>query len=119
MSIHRDCAARIHRDSHNHSCIPNYLIPLSDFTHGQLWIENPQGNVTLDNLLGIALPITLPFVSFDPRLRHATLPSEGTRTVLIAFHIRSAWRLSSASLQNLHNAGFQVHVSDVRDDPYQ
>ena len=98
VSIHRDCAARIHRDSHNHSCIPNY--------------------VTLDNRLGVALPITLPFVSFDPRLRHATLPWEGTR-ILIAFHIRSAWRLSSASLQSLRNAGFQVHVSDVRGDPYQ
>ena len=42
VSIHRDCAARIHRDSHSHSCIPIYIIPLSEFTHGQLWIENSQ-----------------------------------------------------------------------------
>ena len=73
----------------------------------------------MDNIPGIALPITQPFVSFDPRLRHATLPWQGTRTILIAFHIRSAWRLSSEALQNLQNAGFLVHISDVCDDPYQ
>ena len=119
VSIHRNCVARVHRDSHNHACIPNYIIPVSEFTNGQLWIENPQETVIMDSLPGIALPITLPFVSFDPRLRHATLPWEGTRTVLIAFHIRSAWRLSPEPLQSLQNAGFRVHVSDVRDDPYQ
>ena len=119
VSIHRNCTARIHRDSHNHACIPNYIIPLSEFNHGHLWIENPQGTVFLNSLPGIALPISVPFVSFDPRLRHATLPWEGTRTVLVAFHIRSAWRLSPESLQTLQSAGFHVHVSDVRDDPYQ
>ena len=114
VSINRNCVARIHRDSHNQAFIPNHLIPLSHF----LWLEQMQGPIVLDGIPGVALPIQLPYTSFDPRLRHATLPWEGTRTVLIALHIRSAWRLSSEFLQTLQDTGFSVCVSDVRDDPY-
>ena len=111
VSINRNCVARIHRDSHNHALIPNPLIPLSRFRNEHLWLEQMQGPVVLDGIQGVALPVQLLYTSFDPRLRHATLPWEGTRTVLIAFHIRSAWRLSSETLQG---SGFSVEVSDVR-----
>ena len=111
VSINRNCVARIHRDSHNHAFIPNHLIPLSRFRNEHLWLEQMQGPVVLDGIQGVALPVQLLYTSFDPRLRHATLPWEGTRTVLIAFHIRSAWRLSSETLQG---SGFSVEVSDVR-----
>ena len=77
-----------------------------------------QRPIVLDGIPGVALPIQLPYTTFDPRLRHATLPWEGTRTVLTAFHIRSAWSLSNEVLQILQDAGFSVCVSDVRDDPY-
>ena len=96
VSINRNCVARIHRDSHNHAFIPNHLIPLSHFRNGQLWLEQMQGPIVLDGIPGVALPIQVPYTTFDPW--------EGTRTVLIAFHIRSAWSLSNEVLQILQDA---------------
>ena len=93
-------------------------MPLSQFTAGELWLEHPQGDTRLDSLRGRLLPIAAPCVSFDPRTRHATMPWSGTRVVLIAFHIRQAWRLPVAMARSLEHAGFSLCTSDVETDPY-
>ena len=78
-----NCHTRVHRDN-NHSFVPNYIIPLSCFNAGELWLEHEQGEVYLDNKRGHLLPIQLPYVTFDPKIRHATMPWRGDRIVLIA-----------------------------------
>ena len=76
-----NCHTRIHRDSNNHSFVPNYIIPLSCFNAGELWLEHEQGEVYLDNKRGHLLPIQLPYVTFDPKIRHATMPWRGVSDV--------------------------------------
>ena len=119
VSVSMNCHTRIHRDSNNHSFVPNYIIPLSCFSAGELWLEHEQGEVSQDDGRGRLLPIQLPYVAFNPKTRHATMPWRGDRIVLIAFHIRQAWRLSPASTSSLQSCGFRLCVSDVEADPYQ
>ena len=118
VTVNLNCHTRVHRDSNNHSFVPNYIIPLSCFQAGELWLEHEQGEVELDERRGRLLPIQLPFVTFSPKIRHGTMPWTGDRLVLIAFHIRQAWRLSSDATTSLESCGFRLCVSDVEDDPY-
>ena len=111
IAANLNCQSSTHRDSHNHSMLPSAIIPASFFTGGQLWIENTTGSIMVDGIPGEAVEIRLPYITFQPRLRHATLSWTGNRLVVVLYHIRQAWRLSDS-------AGFHAYTSDVLQDPY-
>ena len=83
------------------------------FTGGQLWVEDFAGSVFIDGVPGRAVEPTLPCITFQSRLRHATLSWTGDRLVIVLYHIRQAWRLSEQSRERLNRAGFHVCPSDV------
>ena len=101
----------VHRDSNNSSTIPNVLIPASSFEHGELWIEDSTGNHLMAGHLGRLIPVSRPYITFDPRKRHATSNWIGNRLVLIGYHVRDADRFSSADQTELRRLGFCLYVA--------
>ena len=97
----------VHRDSSNSASIPNILIPASSFENGELWMEDRTGQHDMDGLLGRLVPLTGPFITCNPRVRHATACWLGNRLVLTGYHVRNSELLSSADLQRL---GFRVYT---------
>ncbi|CAE7290437.1 unnamed protein product [Symbiodinium sp. CCMP2592] len=114
-------ASKPHVDCHNHRHVPNYLIPLSRWEGGDLWVASPRGCTQREpeGPCGRVMPISLPYISFNPRVQHAVLPWTRNRFVLGAFHIREDWRLNDASSDFLSDQGFQLYsLQPARSDPY-
>ena len=99
----------VHRDSSNAANIPNILIPASNFENGELWLEDCAGRHEMDGFLGrLIVPVARPFVTFSPRVRHATSSWLGNRLVLIGYHVRNSELLSPADHLELQRLGFRV-----------
>ena len=103
---------------HRDSILPSAITPASLFTGGQWWVEHSEGSVVIGEVRGHAIELKLPYVTFQSRLRHATLSWTGDRLVPVLYHIGQAWRLSELSRDRLTRAGFHIHPSDVLVDPY-
>ena len=113
IAVNLNCQSSVHRDSNNHSILPSAVIPASMFTGGQLWVEDSAGSVFIDGVPGRAVELTLPCITFQSRLRHATLSWTGDRLVVVLYHIRQAWRLPEQSGEQLNRAGFHIYSSDA------
>ena len=118
IAVNLNCQSAVHRDSNNHSILPSAVIPASMFTGGQSWVEDSAGSVFIEGVPGRAVELTLPCITFQSRLRHATLSWTGDRLVIVLYHIRQAGRLPEQSRDRLNRAGFHIYSSDVLDDPY-
>ncbi|OLQ06642.1 hypothetical protein AK812_SmicGene10006 [Symbiodinium microadriaticum] len=80
--------AALHRDSRNLASSVNLALPCSEFRGGQLFIEDSQGGTSLTSKGPVGhLVSTNEATVFSPKLLHATLPWEGTRLLLLSFHI--------------------------------
>ena len=99
----------VHRDSNNASNIHNVLVPASDFENGELWLEDGTGVHEMEGFLGRLVPVSRPFISFNPRVRHATSCWQGNRLVLIGYHVRNSEMLSPVDKTELHRLGFRVY----------
>ena len=117
IAINLNCQPMMHRDSNNHSMLTIEILPASIFTGGQLWVEHSAGSIVIDEVRGHAIELMLPYVTFQSRLRHATLSWTGDRLVIVLYYIRQAWRLSELSRDRLIRAGFHIHPNDVLVDP--
>ena len=100
----------VHRDSSNAANIPNILIPASDFENGEIWLEDCAGPHDMDGFLGRLVPVTRPFITFSPRVRHATSSWLGNRLVLIGYLVRNSELLNSADHLELQRLGFRVYT---------
>ena len=110
-----------HVDCHNHSDVPNYLILLSRWEGGELWVSSPRGNIQLEQggPCGHIYHVNLPHISFNARRPHAVLPWTGDRFLMGAFHIREDWRMPEESCSFLQRQGFQLHhMRPAVTDPY-
>ena len=56
--------------------------------------------------VGRVLPLEKPFTVLWPHQRHATLPWQGERLVLVGFHVSFIARLSAADRNVLVESGF-------------
>ena len=73
-------------------------------------MEDHTGQHDMDGLLGSLVPLTRPFITFNPRVCHATACWLGNQLVLIGYHVRNSELLSSADQLELQRLGFRVHT---------
>ena len=85
----------LHADRNNASGYPNFLIGVSNFEQGELWVESADGSVPCPDqpdasefLLGELHPVSGTTIWFDAHCRHCTAPWVGSRIVLAGFVIK-------------------------------
>ena len=62
----------------------------------------------VNGVQGQLTEVTRPFVTFRPRQLHCTMPWEGNRLILVAYHIRSAQLLTMDDKLLLAAMGFRL-----------
>ena len=98
-----------HRDSNNHSRSVNMVVPLSDFTQGQLWVEFGGGDSELNGVQGQLLEVTRPYVTFPPSvtlhqaLGGHTFGAGGVSYTLLAFAPAGRQTLSRCAWVSAHS----------------
>ena len=97
-----------HRDGNNHPQSENMVIPLSSFGRGHIWCETGGGEVMVNGVKGTLLEVSRPYITFQPKRLRCTMPWDGTRLVLVAYHIRSSDALSRDDQSILSAMGFQL-----------
>ncbi|CAE7894713.1 unnamed protein product, partial [Symbiodinium necroappetens] len=107
FSMHRNLNVKKHRDSHNARDKASYLIPISDFKDGGLWVQLKTGEeakeedvVILDGDRGLVKGFqseegNKQVVTFDPRRWHATRQWSGDRLVLAVYNVRGLEKINS------------------------
>eukprot|EP00439_Symbiodinium_sp_Y106_P072398 s3590_g13.t1 len=110
-TLSRNTCAKPHRDSHNSPGSMNLIIPCSRFEGGGLWLQHGSGTTALDSSgpPGFVMDVCSP-LRFAPSDLHATLPWQGCRLVLIAFHVRNVHKMSVEDLTQLQEAGFVANT---------
>ena len=100
----------VHSDPHNHSEVENVLVPLSNFTGGDLFVADKHGSFKLDceGLTGCIKPITLPYTTFWARRKHAVLPWQGNRFLMGSYHVRNSEWLKKSDQQRLEELGMKL-----------
>ena len=89
--------------------INNRVLACSRWEGGQLWLEDPDGEALLENGSRGRLLDVQPSATFDGHVRHKAMPWTGSRTLVVGFHIRDAWRLRPSEVQYLTRLGFVLH----------
>ena len=112
VALFSDLEAPLHSDRNNAKGFDNFLIGISEFQGGELWIERHGGAAPVplphSHLLGVALPVSGQCVIFDAHLRHATMPWVGHRAVLAGFVIKGYEAISSSDHCALIKLGFNT-----------
>ena len=98
-----------HRDSNNSAVIPNVQVPASDFDNGELWIEDSAGSHVMEGRVGRLIPVARPYISFNPRTRHANNSWQGNRLVLVGYHVRNLELFAGDTCAELRRYGFQLY----------
>ena len=99
----------MHRDSAN-AALPNFVIAVSDFRGGGIWVQDSQGTevkeVAGSPVNGIVHDLSRP-LKFDAHaLYHCTLPWEGERLVAVAFSVARLHTFSLEDIRFLQSQGF-------------
>ena len=114
VSLLRNMRAALHRDRHNHAATTNLVLPLTQFTGGEVFVEDSSGTSIQGNppIAGTVFPLLCDQeptpVEFNPRLLHCTLPWGGERVILVAFHIRNPDMLPSQAAEQLIKMGVSL-----------
>ena len=115
--MHRNLSVKRHRNSHNARDKESYLIPISDFKDGGLWVQLRAGEefnedevVMLDGERGRVESFQSEegnrrTISFNSRMWHATRPWSGDRQVLAVYNVRGLTKLNEEIVEAL---GFQL-----------
>ena len=117
LGIFSNIMTPVHADVSNAKGLPNYVLPLSDFKGGGVWLEQEGGSVEVVHegraLLGIVLPVGAGPCSFVPAARHCTQEWEGSRIVCVCFTPSGMQRLSCKDIEHLASLGFPLPKSLV------
>ena len=115
VALFSDLATPLHSDRNNAKGFDNFLIGVSSFTQGGLWLENPNGTCPApaphSHVLGHVLPVSRRCVTFNAHKRHATMPWSGHRVVMAGFVIKGYEAISSSDHNTLLSLGF--HPPDL------
>ena len=102
LGIFCNIKAPLHADTGNAKGSLNYVLPLSKFSGGGLWVEQADGTSVLDSQgqeqKGVVLPVDSAPLAFDPSNRHCTQDWEGFRIA----------RVSCNDAEYLDALGFQL-----------
>ena len=105
FSIHRNLNVKKHRDSHNARDKDSYLIPISDFKDGGLWVQlkadeeaEKEDIVILEGERGLVKSFqseegNKQVIPFDPRRWHATRQWIGNRLVLAVYDVLAVYNV--------------------------
>ena len=114
ISLLRNIQATMHRDCHNHAQTYNFVLPMTHFSGGEVFVEDPYGKSSMGpwSIAGTVLPLLVDSepspVEFSPRLWHCNLPWGGERVILAAFHIRNPEMLPGNAALQLGRMGFRL-----------
>ena len=115
LAIFSNVMTPLHADTNNAKGLPNYVLPLSVFKGGGVWLEQEGGPVEVmhggSKLHGIVLPVDSGPCAFLPDARHCTQDWEGSRIVCVCFTPAGFQRLSSEDVDHLVSLGFPLAKS--------
>ena len=117
-----------HRDTSNKPGTFNYTISVGEFTGGELWIENPLGQVSAQvqgaRMKGDAYITKGVVHRFNPKQIHLVMPHQGVRYSVSGFTMSDMSKLTQQDLDFLARTGFPSYaetavpeVSMVADAP--
>ena len=104
-----ECQASPHKDKYNEKCSNNLLLPCSSFKGGQLFVESAGGAHQLQpgGVTGHIFSTQEPTI-FSPCCTHATLPWQGAKLMLIAYHTGMTQHLCQEDRHKLAGMGFVI-----------
>ena len=116
FSLFGNILAGPHRDSHNFASSSSYLIPVSSFDGGGLWVEGlEEGKEVITKKGKNGYVVEFPIVNgekgpieFHPRKLHSTMLWKGFRLVVAAYTVRNFDRVSSADQDMLTDLGSNI-----------
>ena len=112
LAIFSNVLTPVHADTNNAKGMPNYVLPLSVFKGGGIWLEQEGGSVEVvhggSTLHGIVLPVDSGPCAFLPDARHCTQDWEGSRIVCVCFTPAGMERLSREDVDHLESLGFPL-----------
>ena len=121
LVINDDSSIGMHRDVHNAPGTKNYLIGVTRYQHGGLWLEGPSSQPKQTqvakvlpsgkHVLGHVVPTCQQVVVFDARGWHEVQKWQGRREVITAFTSRGARFLSAQEKQFLEQLGMSWQES--------
>ena len=120
LNVNDNVLSPLHKDSHNCMCSVNQIIGLGSYSGGDLWLELPSSESVARHVVhhtdteggvhsGRLIPIKHRRVTFSPKLRHATMPWQGSRWTVVAYVSRSLASITAAELGELRKLGFPLH----------
>ena len=125
VGLAKNAQRGLHRDSHNSRMTRNYVIPVTEFEGGSLWVQEedvqegekvekqlPNGKVSKGKILKMDQGQVM---EFSPRAWHEVQPWAGTRLVLLMFTPR-ATRLKTEDVEVLEEVGFPVDHDSLKID---
>ena len=125
IGLAKNAQLGLRRDVHNSRTSTSYMLPLKNFQGGALWVqdddvcESEKVTKTLSNgkeISGRLLELEVGRrIEFTPRVWHEVQPWVGDRLVMLLFTPRTS-KLSKESVDELNNAGFNVHVPPEGQD---
>ncbi|CAE7351551.1 unnamed protein product [Symbiodinium sp. CCMP2592] len=109
ISIYDNVCTALHKDGRN-ACCENLIIPLTQFSGGELWMQQDQGatpqNFGGSEVFGTAVPIPPEGLCFDARgILHCTMPWKGRRLIAVAFTVSKTEELKKSDAQLLEDLG--------------
>ena len=103
-----------HRDTSNKPGTFNYTISVGEFTGGELWIENPLGQVSAQvqgaRMKGDAYVTKGVVHRFNPKQIHLVMPHQGTRYSVSGFTMSDMSKLTQQDLDLLARTGFPSYA---------
>ena len=112
IAIYSNVCAPMHRDMNNLKGSLNYVVPLTSFRDGGIWVQSNEGRVVRTTPQGKArgevLPVCDGAIQFDAHCFHCTLPWVGSRVVLIGFTPAHLNKLKPEERQVLLDLGFPL-----------
>ncbi|CAE7207770.1 unnamed protein product [Symbiodinium sp. CCMP2592] len=115
-----DATLKPHRDSFNHPETEVGLVGLTEFKHGELWIEDVDGNVKRrvteqKVLVGRLLSVSGAAVTFNGKAWHGAEAHQGIRSTISAFPPSRFSKANRNIIANLSELGFKIptHVQSV------
>ncbi|CAE7203407.1 unnamed protein product [Symbiodinium sp. CCMP2592] len=110
VAIYSNVCTPMHRDANNLDGSSNYVMALTDFAKGGIWVQDDGGQhvraTPLGKATGRVLQVCDNPVEFDAHCFHCTLPWEGSRVVLIGFTPNRVGSLKEDDVRVLRDLGF-------------
>ena len=104
-------ASPMHRDTMN-APVPNWIIPVGEFSEGGVWQQDPNGSVVRHvqgkPSKGVILDVSQPAALSAAENFHRTEPWQGDRLVVVVYTLQMEESLSASDARQLMALGFPL-----------